>query len=411
MQTQTQTVAPKLSKKIQYISIAVLAIAAIIGYIGCSVYFKFLSVDEETMGTLFYSWRVEGADDSALKEKADKIPNNPAMAQKIEIFKNNFSQDSYPIHLPRLAVNHTTFAYPNMQLMYGLRKMIVEKQDELIDMKSNKSLYSEFSTKVTPTLFYSKKWMGSSAVEETIRKYHASLDGAHQEMFVSVMNKIISLYVNMVDDESYKFSGKTPSEKAINDLASIIKEFESTDIFVETGVRKEGEFNTLTDYIEKNEDVDIFLKTLNLKRESNKIPETLSAEFFNSIKKGVLYPYFSLGYSTMLNTFFYLCLDMENLEYDKNPTVDVDSSIKEIAEEQKAGANRATAFGSAIALGVAKSMSPGTKIGEETVRNKLNPIVFFLFTPKVATPSANTEENLKAIVGHLKEKQEFIKSL
>lgn len=417
MQTQTQTAAPKSAKKIAYVSSIVAGLGVVLAYIACSVYFKFIAVNEETMGTMFYSWRVEGADDSGLKEAADKIPGGPENQDKIDMFKT-FSDDTYPIHLPRLAANHLTFAYPNMSIVYGLRKSIVAAQNKLIDMETNKALYEEFSKKVSLTLFFSpERWEGSDEVEKTVQAYYNTLGPQQKKLFVDSIEKLITLYINLVEEEEYQYTGVTPSSKAVEDLASLIAGFGNTVETQAESTAEEGSID-LTPYINNNKDAKIFLtKGLKIKKDAleklsvDELSTIISQKFFESLTSGVLYPYFSLGYSTAVNTMLYLCLDMDNLDYERDTKIEVEKKIEEIAKEQKMGENRITAFGAAIAYGMAKALSPKSTIGEEHVKKTLNPIVFALFTPKVSTPSEQTVKNLPKIIDHLREKRDFIKGL
>ncbi|KAI5190807.1 hypothetical protein NEMIN01_1209 [Nematocida minor] len=404
MQTQTQTVRAKPLKKIIYSSCFVGIVSLVLAYVACTVYFKFFAVDEKTMGTMFYSWRAEGADESSLKEKADKIPGTESLKSMKAVFENYVS-DSFPIHLPRFAANHFTFAYPNMDIFLNFRKHIVDAQNALFSSRSEESIKAlkDYNKKVNGTVYYSNAWETSNDLDGIIEEFYSGLSADKKDVFRNSTVRLIDLFDNLVNDDSYKFNGVEPSEKAIEDLSDILYNFSA---------RGAGEENKLLPYVQNNADMKIFLKSIGLQDKTGKeLSSGLASVFFNSLTNGVLYPYFSYGYSTAVNTLLYLCLDMQDLAYDENVKLELEDSIKEVAEEQQKSANRISAFGSAIAYGIAKNLSPAETVGEKTVKDNSNMLVFSLFTSKLATPSSETPENLEKIVAHLKKKRDLLLSL
>ncbi|EHY65470.1 hypothetical protein NERG_01077 [Nematocida ausubeli] len=404
-QTQTQRVRAKETKKLIYTGCSAAAVVAVIAYVICTVYFKFFMVDEKTMGTLFYSWRVEGADESALKEKMDKF-NVVKGQEDMKELMESYIKDSYPIHLPRFIANHLTFAYPNIDLFLGFRKSIVSAEAKANEAKFSKDVIGKYNKIVNQVMFYNPdNWEGTDLLKETFDKHFDGLKNTEQkELMKSVTIKMIDFVENMFSNSSFAYDGVNPSEKAVDGLADIIY------TIIKSGHIGDDKFNQ---YLDDNEDSDRFLKKNGLYEIEDKkeFSRTLSEKFFTQATSGVLYPYFSYGYSTMLNTIVYLCLDLKGLEYNSSFDLEVDENIKPLAEIQQKGSSKISAIGSAVAYGMAKNLSPTEEVGTDTVKSQRNPIVFTLFTSKLANSAENDKENLAKILKHIKSKKDLIKSL
>ncbi|KAI5166475.1 hypothetical protein NEIRO03_1072 [Nematocida sp. AWRm78] len=403
MQTQTQTARPKTLKKSIYSGLGGATVIALVAYVACTIYFKFFAVDSASMGTLFYSWRTGGADDAALKEKMDKfnaIKGQEQMKKLLESYVN----DSYPIHLPRLMANHLTFAYPNMDLFLGLRKSFVDAEKKIINKEADAKTIGKYNKLVTPVMFYStKSWENSpNLVEETFKSYHNGLSSQQKDILISATVQMIDLVVNLCENNDFKYTGTTPSKKAVSALSDLIYTVIESDHVGDAG---------FAEHIENNKDVERFLKKQGLAKIENKkeFCSELANRFFTEITSGVLYPYFSYGYSTALNTIVYLCLDLKGLEYNGTLELEVDEDIKSLAEDQKKADAKITAIGSAIAYGMGTNLSEN--IGIDAVKKSTNIIVFSLFTSRTANPEEADSRNLNKILEHLKSKKSMLESI
>ncbi|EIJ87388.1 hypothetical protein NEPAR06_0907 [Nematocida parisii] len=404
MQTQTQTARPKTLKKSIYSGLGGAAVVALVAYVACTIYFKFFAVDSASMGTLFYSWRTGGADDAALKEKMDKfnaIKGQEQMKKLLESYVN----DSYPIHLPRLMANHLTFAYPNMDLFLGLRKSFVDAEKKIINEEEDAKNISKYNKLVTPVMFYSTKFWEETAnhVEDTFNSYYNSLSsGVQKKILMDATVKMIDLVVDLFEDDGFKYTGITPSKKAVSALSDLIYTVIESNHVGDTG---------FAEHIEDNKDAKRFLKKQGLDgiKDKKEFSNQLANRFFTEITSGVLYPYFSYGYSTVLNTIVYLCLDLKGLEYNETLELEVDEDIRPLAEAQKRAEAKITAIGSAIAYGMGTNLSE--KVGINAVKNSTNIIVFSLFTSRTVDPSEADSRNLNKILEHLKDKKNIIDAI
>ncbi|KAH9385951.1 uncharacterized protein NEMAJ01_0847 [Nematocida major] len=411
MQTQT-TVRAKTTKKMLYSSIGVSVAALALAYVIGSVFYKFYAVEDKTMGTMFYSWRLGGADDVAFMQKSDKFKPTDAQKEKashldMAIDKN---ESHRPIHVPRNKEHHLTFAFPNIDVFFTLWNVFSKRQSE-IEKKypaEKKEMLKEYLkvTEGTP-VFTNEDWEDSSEnfVKRSLYDYYSKL-GAHpeqRELVKKVTPMILSFIQDMMGNKDYRYTGMEPSEEAVNDLADIIYEFIAPGHLGEESFRQ---------YIEKNDDSERFLEKRGIVSDDKKeFSKKLSRAFFDGATNGSLHPYFSLGYSNMVNVVLYLSLDMDNLEYEKDAKVDAAESFKSVAQEQQIAANKIAAITSAIAFGMAKNLSPSEPVGIETVRKHLNPVRFMLFTSKVVDPSPHDESNLEKILENLKKKESLIKQI
>lgn len=408
MQTeQPQTIrhtSKKSNKKIVFYLGATGIATALVAYIFATVHFKFLKIDPQTMGTIFYSWRAEGADDAAFKEKVQKFASEPQYAEEMSYLKKYLS-DFYAEHMPRGAIqHHLSLAFPNMDILYHLRKAFVEEdankgkvysEEEKANMSDSERTRADavaayFKKSALPLFFES---MTTGQIDTALKNAINQMGSKQKAVFIEGKAKLIDLLIKIWSDSAYKYSRDTGEAPEVlkKDLAALIETF---------GKGEQDE--QLAKYIEKNsEHSKRFLKANNLRPEDSlqTKAEELSQGFLQSLRYGRLSsPYFSFAYSRMVYFILFLTLDLE-LEGYKAP-----EKGASLEERQKVFEERTTLVTNAVAYVFSKMLSE--EVGVSEIERKYpNSAVRFLFTPRITTPSEETKRNADMIIKHISNRE------
>ncbi|OAG29088.1 hypothetical protein NEDG_01227 [Nematocida displodere] len=401
MQTQqtTQIHRPKGNKKAMfYLGASGLGLA-VMAYVIATAYYKFYLVDKDTMGTFFYSWRIEGADDAMFKERIGKLPSGGGVtAETKEIFTTYFN-DQYGEHMPRGTKFYLTLGFPNQEVFLKLRKAFTEADtNKAVGLKGNyeedtpeKEIMDYIKTSNSPLYM---EPMTTKTVKEAITKAYKSMTTTEQKTFKTVaplvidfMNKVISV------NAEYKFDGTTPSPQAIEDLTEILRAMDTEKR--QTSASVEGEASTT----KLNDDIKYMIKHMK-KPKGNDLPANLATNFFSEMIYGKNSTPSAFGYSRLAYLVYYLTLDVDQETFSRGES---------LATRQGEAEKRTTALSTAIAYGFAKLMSED--ISAKVVSDNRGVVVYSLFTPTItnaALPEAAYLEDLRA---SLKEKKAFIATL
>lgn len=416
MQTTDQAPAQRISskksnKKVYTYTGIVVFIALLGGYIFGTIKYKFSSTDEDTMGTKFYSWRMNGADGAMFKDKVGKFPEGKANAELTSFLKPYLS-DKYSEHMPRDIANYLTLAFPNVDFVLLLRQQAVKQDSNHVDKtegveKSGEQLASD--KRVTSFLENSSLPL---YLEETSKSnVEAIIAAAHQEAgqrgaaFKASLMAALDFFIALAESQksdNFLFSGlepQTEGRQAVEGIISAMKEGEQPEVLEST--------------LANSEDIKRFLKKNQLDRNSAEFPAELTTRFFGELKFGTLSPYFSFAYSRLAYTLYFLTLDAE-LSPALNPKDDEEQKFAKDSSELKYSQGfyrkRTMLLGELMAYAFAKNMS--AELGESVVRSKGNLFYNFLFLPKLSTPNTeHLDQQLAVLTDALKERKAYVESL
>lgn len=405
--TRTQNMQKKSKLSTYFIISSVLI--GVIGFVWTTAYFKFYMVEPDAMGSMFYSWREEGANDTMFRERPGKFPKGAQHKENNEYLKEHFS-NSYPEHMPRDVEGYMTFAFPGMDLFLEMRKAFISQDlcysiqkemqkdkggpEEKVERQKSteeKELVERLKTNTLP--IYMEE-LESSKIEEILMSVKNEIGGERWQHFKEISTAALTLFINIANrEEGYFFKGRNVPEKAQNDLADLLDMFAAA----------EDENNTVINNAIKGEDVRRFLKK-NVSGEE-KITQAVSKRFFKEIQYGTLPPFYSFGYSRLYYLIYFLTLDDDF----GHPHTSSSESTSSISSRQDVYEKRVSDLATQMSYVFAKMLSP--EIGPDVVKKTRNTIVNYLFTRKISEPPKDIEKRVERLVSNLEEKKKMIEKL
>ncbi|KAI5186616.1 hypothetical protein NEHOM01_1584 [Nematocida homosporus] len=401
-QTKTNSTRPvKSSNKYGLYIIMTAVVVGIAAYIWAVYEFKFNRVYPEAMGSMFYSWVKEGANDCMFAKKVEKFPGGPAQAKNAAYLKKHLD-DHYPEHFPRDSVNYLSMSFPQLDLYLALRRVFVRSDitlaikdkavvDELLKTRpadvSRDELKKFLATRTAPIFFGPRT---EAEIQSALEEFGRSIPN-RQEAFADIADKLIDifgLFSSEVDSYRYDDKGR-PAARAVDLVTELLE--------LVNGVDKKLMAEEVRSHL-TGTDVDMLFKGLNLS--GGKSPERALAEkFFKDMTYGSLSVYSAFAYSRMAYLFYFLTLD-----YDFGLELPIEADL---ATRQNVYEERIDRLGLLIGYSMARLLS--RNIGQEYVTKSRSALVNLLFTRKVVDPYPGIEADLQNFVIHLKGKKKLVR--
>ncbi|KAI5175585.1 hypothetical protein NEFER01_1532 [Nematocida sp. LUAm1] len=388
-QTQhTQAIPEKKKSKIAYYGIMSIGILSLSLFICATSYYKFYFVDPNSMGSFFYSWRVNKADDSMFKDKVGKFPPGTAN-EELAKFLKSYMNDFYPEHLPRGVEGYVTLAYPHMDMWMTFRQIFVNRDynQALRKEKLPDAIKNHVKQKGLP-VFYEELLEG-----EIYRRfdYTGKVLKERTDLFLNICVSALDLFINIGKKKNgYTFTGMNVPEKAVSDAENLLELFSD-----------EKYTPYMDEYLASkldNDDVKRFLKKERVEGES--ITKTLAHNFFSTMVYGVHPVYYSHAYSRLAYLIYFLTLDQDfGHPNEENSSFD---------NRQSNYGKRLDELGAQIAYVFSSALSPS--LGQDVVSKTRNSIVNLLFTRSITEPSQDMDKKVENLLSVLEKRRDVLKS-